>query len=56
MDKRFFIETNTMQKNDNNINNSYSFFPTNDNVVNEFLNKTISLENLIENEIYNTKV
>lgn len=43
MNKKFFIENN------NDMNN-YSF--ANDRIVNDFLNKDVSLESLIENEIF----
>lgn len=56
MEKKFFIETK-------NLENKYDEFSTinvigitNDNLVNDFLNQNVSLESLIEKEIYNTKL
>lgn len=57
MDKKFFIETEYFANNNNaefNLINSIQI--TNDNIVNDFLNKNVSLESLIENEIYKTKL
>lgn len=56
MEKKFFVETE--QLNPNVIKNFNATNPlqiTNDTLVNDFLNKTVSLESLIEKEIYNTK-
>ena len=54
MEKKFFVETE--QFNTNVVNNFDTTNPlqiTNDTLVNDFLNKTVSLESLIEKEIYN---
>lgn len=56
MYKEFFLETELLKNNNYNdlkIINSISI--TNDNLVNDFLNKNLSLESLIEKEIYNIK-
>lgn len=57
MDKKFFVENNsdTNQVTSNfyhpiNDRKDYSF--TSDKIVNDFLNKDVSLETLIENEIF----
>lgn len=57
MDKKFFIETEHFANNNNvefNLINPIQI--TNDNIVNDFLNRNVSLESLIENEIYKTKL
>lgn len=57
MEKKFFVETeqfNTNVVNDFNTTNPLQI--TNDRLVNDFLNKTVSLDSLIEKEIYNTKL
>lgn len=57
MEKKFFVETeqfNTNVVNDFNTTNPLQI--TNDRLVNDFLNKTISLDSLIEKKIYNTKL
>lgn len=57
MEKRFFVETEQVNTNTvNNFNTTNSLQITNDTLVNDFLNKTVSLESLIEKEIYNTKL
>lgn len=57
MEKKFFIETKQVNTNTvNNINTTNPLQITNDALVNDFLNKTVSLESLIEKEIYNTKL
>lgn len=57
MKKKFFVETerfNTNAINDFNTTNTLQI--TNDTLVNDFLNKTVSLESLIEKEIYHNKL
>lgn len=57
MDEKFFIETEHFANNNNtefNLVNPIQI--TNDKLVNDFLNKNVSLESLIENEIYKTKL
>lgn len=57
MDKKFFIKTKRFANNNNtkfNLINPIQI--TNDNLVNDFLNKNVSLESVIENEIYKTKL
>ena len=57
MEKKFFIETEQFNANVvNNFNTTNPLQITNDTLVNDFLNKTVSLESLIEKEIYNTKL
>lgn len=57
MDKKFFIKTEQLKNNNYNALNIINSIPiTNDNLVNDFLNKNVSLEYLIEKEIYNTKL
>lgn len=57
MDKKFFVETEYLVNNDNTeINLINPIQITNDNLVNDFLNKNVSLESLIEKEIYNTNL
>lgn len=55
MNKKFFIENNNIEI-PTNINNSESnmFSVANDNIVNDFINKNISLESLIEKELFKT--
>lgn len=56
MDKKFFVEIEHLENNNyNGLNLINPIQITNDNLVNDFLNKNISLESLIEKEIYNTK-
>lgn len=57
MNKKFFIENNNIEI-PSNINNSGSnmFSVTNDNIVNDFINKNISLESLIEKELFKTNL
>ena len=51
-----FIENEPLKNNNyNSLNIINSKQITNDNLVNDFLNKDISLESLIEKEIYNIK-
>lgn len=57
MDKKFFIETESSLNNSNDkftVPNTIQI--TNDNLVNDFLNKNVSLESLIEKEIYKTNL
>lgn len=57
MDKQFFVEMECLENNNyNGLNPTNPIQITNDNLVNDFLNKNVSLESLIENEIYNTKL
>ena len=56
MEKKFFVETEPFNINVvNNFNSANQLQITNDILVNDFLNKKVSLESLIEKEIYNTK-
>ncbi len=53
MDKKFFIETENFTNNNNaEINLINPIQITNDNLVNDFLNKNVSLESIIENEMF----
>lgn len=53
MDKKFFIETENFTDNNNaEINSINPIQITNDNLVNDFLNKNVSLESIIENEMF----
>ena len=53
MDMKFDVDTEYLVSNNNNgLNEINPFQITNDNLVNDFLNNNISLESLIENEIY----
>ena len=57
MEKKFFVETEQFNTNVvNDFNTTKPLQITNDRLVNDFLNKTISLDSLIEKEIYNTKL
>ena len=57
MEKKFFVETEQFNTNVvNNFNTTNPLQITNDRLVNDFLNKTISLDSLIEKNIYNTKL
>ena len=57
MEKKFFVETEQFNpKVVNKFNTTNPLQITNDTLVNDFLNKTVSLESLIEKEIYNTKL
>ncbi len=57
MEKKFFVETEQFDTNvANNFNTTNPLQITNDTLVNDFLNKTVSLESLIEKEIYNNKL
>ena len=57
MEKKFFAETEQFNTNVvNNFNTTNPLQITNDRLVNDFLNKTVSLDSLIEKEIYNTKL
>ncbi len=56
MEKKFFIETEHSEDNNfNELNQTNYTQITNDNLVNDFLNKKFSLETLIENEIYKNR-
>ena len=56
MEKNFLVETEQFNTNVvKNLNETNPSQITNDALVNDFLNKTVSLESLIEREIYNTK-
>ena len=53
MDKKFFIYTENFTNNNNaEINSINPIQITNDNLVNDFLNKNVSLESIIENEMF----
>ena len=57
MEKKFLVETKQFNTNVvNNFNTTNPLQITNDRLVNDFLNKTISLDSLIEKNIYNTKL
>ena len=57
MEKKFFVETEQFNTNvANNFNTTNPLQITNDTLVNDFLNKTVSLESLIEKEISNNKL
>ena len=57
MEKKFFVETEQFNTNVvNNFNTTNPLQIKNDRLVNDFLNKTISLDSLIEKNIYNTKL
>ncbi len=57
MEKKFFVETEQFNTNvANNFNTTNPLQITNDTLVNDFLNKTVSLESLLEKEIYNNKL
>lgn len=57
MEKKIFVETEQFDTNvANNFNTTNPLQITNDTLVNDFLNKTVSLESLIEKEIYNNKL
>lgn len=57
MEKKFFVETEQFDTNvANNFNTTNPLQITNDTLVNDFLNKTVSLESLLEKEIYNNKL
>ena len=57
MEENFFVETEQFDTNvANNLNTTNPLQITNDTLVNDFLNKTVSLESLIEKEIYNNKL
>lgn len=53
MDKKFFIETQQSDNKYDEFNIMNSFIVTNDNLVNDFLNQNVSLESIIEKEMYN---
>mgnify|MGYP005806882121 CR=1 FL=1 len=55
MDKKFFIETEQLENKNDGLNIINPIGITNDNLVNDFLNQDVSLESLIEKEIYNKK-
>lgn len=53
MDSKFFIEnSNSNSYSNENEKNNNSFSPIQDNIVNEFVNKNISLESIIETEMF----
>lgn len=53
MDKKFFVETEHFDNSDNaKINLINTIQVTNDSLVNDFLNKNVSLESIIENEMF----
>ena len=57
MNKKFSVETGHFANNNNpefDLINSVQI--TNDNLVNDFINKNVSLESLIENAIYKTEL
>ena len=57
MEKKFFVETEQFNTNVvNNFNTTNPLQITNDTLVNDFLNKIVSLESLIEKEIYNIEL
>ncbi len=57
MKKEFFVKKEQFNIGVvNNFNETSPLLITNDTIVNDFLNKTVSLESLIEREIYNTKL
>lgn len=57
MEKKFFVETEQFDINvANKFNTASPLQITNDALVNDFLNKTVSLESLIEKEIYNINI
>lgn len=57
MEKKFFVETEQFNTNVvSNFNTTKPLQITNDTLVNDFLNKTVSLESLIEREIYDIKL
>ena len=49
------VENNLLKNNCFKSNSTDLIIYTNDNLVNDFLNQNISLESLIEKEIYNIK-
>lgn len=53
MDSKFFIENSNgnIYLNENEKNNNF-FSPIQDNIVNDFVNKNISLESIIETEMF----
>lgn len=53
MDSKFFIENSNsnIYSNENEKNNNF-FSPIQDNIVNDFVNKNISLESIIETEMF----
>ena len=57
MKKKFFVETEQFNTNVvNNFNTTNPLQITNDTLANDFLNKTVSLDSLIEKEIYNIEL
>ncbi len=54
MDKKSFIYETEHISNDNNIKTNFTtpIEVTNDNIVNDFINQNISLESLIEKELF----
>ncbi len=53
MDSKFFIENSNgnIYLNENEKNNNF-FSPIQDNIVNDFVNKNISLESIIDTEMF----
>ena len=53
MDNKFFIEnSNENDLKNNNIKDNVFFSQVQDNIVNDFVNKNISLETIIETEMF----
>ncbi len=55
MDEKFLKDLENFNDSNDKLNKVNQIKYTNDSVVDDFLNKNISLESLIENEIYNKK-
>ena len=54
MDNKFFIEnSNENDFKSNNVKENVIFSQVQDNIVNDFVNKNISLETIIEREMFN---
>ncbi len=54
MDNKFFIEnSNENDFKSNNVKENVIFSQVQDNIVNDFVNKNISLEQIIEREMFN---
>jgi len=57
MEEKFFVKAEQFNVNViSNFNTINTLQITNDTLVNDFLNKTVSLESLIEKEIYHIKL
>ena len=56
MEKKFLIEIEQLESKNSGFYIMDQIGITNDNIVNDFLNKTVSLESLIEKEIYKTQL